>query len=106
MRSDMREKITIQYLSDAQDEYGESTNAWVDFKSNVWASKEQLLGNEYYQAESFNSNVEVKFRTYWFDGVTNEMRIVNGSEVYEILSAINPKTLNRELLMYAKRIEV
>lgn len=101
----MREKINIEMRTTAQDQYGESTNEWVVFASNIWASKEQLLGKEYYQAESFNSNVEVKFRCHWFEGVTNDMRIVNGNEIYEILSAINPKTLNRELLMYARRIE-
>lgn len=105
MRADMREKITFQQLTDAQDAYGESSNVWTDFKTGIWASKEQLLGNEYFQAESYNSSVEVKFRTYWFDGVQNNMRIVNGTEVYEILSAINVKSLNRELLIYAKRVE-
>lgn len=105
MRTDMRQKITIQSRATTQNGYGESSDTWVTFLADVWASKEQLLGNEYYTAESTKSKVEVKFRTHFFAGVQNEMRIVHGSETYDILSAINPKTLNRELLMYCRRAE-
>lgn len=106
MRADMRNKITIQQLSSSQDDYGESTKQWSDFKVDVWASKEQLLGKEYFQAESYQSKVEVKFRCYYFAGVKNSMRIICDGETYEILSAINVKSLNRELLLYARRLEV
>ena len=105
MRADMIHKITIKSLSNSQDIYGDSANAWLDYATDVWSSKEQLLGNEYYTAESTKSKVEVKFRTHFIDGVQNEMRVHHGSEVYDILSAINVKSLNRELLMYCKKVD-
>jgi SPP1 family predicted phage head-tail adaptor len=106
MRADMRNKITIIQRIGNVDEYGESTEEWSEFYNNVWASKEQLLGKEYYQAESFNSLVEVKYRTHWKQGVTNDMRIIDNGVTYEILSSINPKSLNRELLMYCRKVDV
>jgi SPP1 family predicted phage head-tail adaptor len=105
MRADMIHKITIKSLSSTQDSYGDSANVWTNFATDIWSSKEQLLGNEYYTAESTKSKVEVKFRTHFINGVQNEMRVHNGNEVYDILSAINVKSLNRELLMYCKKVD-
>jgi len=105
MRADMTSKITFLKLNDSQNSYGESTGVWEPLKSDIWASKEPLLGKEFYTAVQTQSKVEVKFRTYYFDGVTNEMRIQHGSEIYDILSAINVKSLNRELLLYCKKVK-
>lgn len=107
MRADMTSKISFLVSNGTQNIYGEMSNepgVWDLFKSDIWASKEPLLGNEYYTAVQTQSKVEVKFRTYYFDGVTNEMRIQHGSELYEILSAVNVKSLNRELLLYCKKV--
>jgi SPP1 family predicted phage head-tail adaptor len=105
MRADMTSKVSfLMQNPDIQNSYGETTGVWNTFKSDVWVSKEPLLGNEYYTAVQTQSKVEVKFRTYYFDGVTNEMRIQHGTEVYEILSAVNVKSLNRELLLYCKKV--
>jgi SPP1 family predicted phage head-tail adaptor len=104
MRADMRNKISILSKVNLQNDYGEVTDNWEIIKSNLWASKEPILGNEYFSAKAVQSKVEVKFRTHFISGITDEMRIQEGSEVYEILSAINVKSLNRELLMYCKKV--
>lgn len=104
MRADMRNKITIKQKTQTRNSYGESIVAWTDFKANIWASKEPILGNEYFAAETVQSKVEVKFRTRYFAGVTNEMCIEDSEGSYEILSSINVKSLNRELLMYCKKV--
>lgn len=105
MRADMRSKIKFLRLASGKDEYGEPINTWEVVKENVWASKEPLLGNEYFTALTNDTKVEVKFRTYYFDGVTNDMRIQHSNDIYEILSAINVKSLNRELLCYCKLVK-
>jgi len=104
MRADMTTVITILYPETTQDTYGEpTTKAGSVLKSNILASKEPLLGNEYYAAEANQSKVEIKFRTYYFDGVENDMIVRDSTGDYEILSAINVKSLNRELLMYCRK---
>ena len=107
MRADMRTKITILALQSGYDPEGEPINDWqpVEGLTGIWASKEPLLGNEFFAAEQTQSKVEAKFRTYFTPGVENEMRVQDGEGVYEILSAINVKNLNRELLMYCKKVK-
>lgn len=107
MRADMCNKITILKLQSGYDSHGEPINEWVpvDNLTGLWASKEPLLGNEFFAAEQTQSKVEVKFRTYYTPGVENEMRVQDNEGIYEILSAINVKCLNRELLMYCKKVK-
>lgn len=101
---DMRNKINILKRKSESNSFGEPIDVWENEFSDIWASKEPLLGKEYFSAEMVQSKVEVKFRTYFFKGVTNEMRIECDNEVYEIISSINVKSLNRELLMYCKKV--
>lgn len=102
----MRSKITILALQPGYDPEGEPINDWqpVEGLTGLWASKEPLLGNEFFAAEQMQSKVEVKFRTHYIPGVTNEMRVQDSEGVYEILSAINVKNLNRELLLYCRQV--
>ncbi len=107
MRADMRNKITILALQSGYDPEGEPINDWqpVEGLTNLWASKEPLLGNEFFAAEQTQSKVEVKFRTRYISGITNEMRVQDEEGIYEILSVINVKNLNRDLLMYCKKVK-
>jgi SPP1 family predicted phage head-tail adaptor len=109
MRTDMRHKITIKAPPQEQNEYGEvikEDSYWIDVVKNVWSAKEPILGREFFAAEAVQSKVEVKFRTHYMEGIENEniMRLFHGPDVYEILSCINPKGLNRELLFYCKKV--
>lgn len=100
-----RFKINFLQPSTTKDDYGERVDTWSVFKTGIWASKEPLLGNEYLTSLTTDTKVEVKFRLRYIDGITNSMRIQHGSEIYEILSAINVKSLNHELLCYCKLID-
>lgn len=86
-------------------DYGEPVDEWITFKSGVWASKDPLLGNEFFNALTTDTKVEVKFNMRFINGVKDDMRIRHGNEVYEILSAVNVKGLNRELLCYCKLVK-
>lgn len=102
MRSDMRDKITFKSRTSTQNDYGEEVT-WSDVKT-VWAAAEPLLGKEYFAAEMVQSQVEIKFRCWYFSGVTNQMRLTYNGTDYDILSAINVSSLNREWLIYAKKV--
>lgn len=103
MRADMREKITFKTRSATQNSYGEELT-WSNVDT-VWASLEPLLGNEFFVAERTESKVEVKFRCHYYAGLTEEMRVNHNGIDYDILSLINVKSLNREILIYAKRVD-
>jgi len=104
---DYRHKIDFLKRKNERNEYGEPSNAWepVASRTGIWASKEPLLGNEFFTAYTTDSKVEVKFNMRYVSGITNDMRIRHGDEVYEILSAINVKSLNRELLCYCRLVK-
>lgn len=102
---DYRHKIDFLQRQQGYDDYGEPIDNWIPFKSGIWASKEPLLGNEFFTALTTDNKVEVKFNCRYMAGVTNDMRIRHGNEVYEILSAINVKSLNRELLCYCRLVK-
>ncbi|MDR6883117.1 phage head closure protein [Bacillus sp. 3255] len=99
----LKQTITIKTLKPGRNSYGESNNEWIDILT-IRASKEPLLGKEYFSAAAVQSLVEVKFRTRYQPGMNNTMRIQHGTEVYEILSVINVQSLNRELLFYCKLV--
>lgn len=104
---DYRHKIDFLKHATGYDDYGEPVDSWlpVEGKTGIWSSKEPLLGNEYFTALTNDTKVEVKFNCRYIPGITNEMRIKHGTEIYEILSAINVKGLNRELLCYCKLVK-
>lgn len=104
-KRDYRHKIDFLERVNAYDEHGEPIDTWTPFKSGVWASKDPLLGNEMFTALTLDTKVEVKFNMHYFEGVTDEMRIKHGEEVYEILSSVNVSSLNRELLCYCKLVK-
>lgn len=104
MRRDRRNKVSILKKTYKKNSFGENINETTVVYENIWSSKEPLLGNEFFSAEKVNSKVEVKFNMQFINGVTNEMLVKDNTGVYEIISAINVKELNRELLIYAKKI--
>lgn len=99
-----RHKIDFLKRVSGRDDYGEPIDEWPVFKKGIWASKDSLLGNEFFTALTTDSKVEVKFNMRYTPGITNEMRIKHNDEIYEILSAVNVKSLNRELLCYCKLV--
>lgn len=103
--ADKRTKIDILKLTPGQNSYGEPTDEWLPITDKkIWASKDPILGNEYFNAMATQTKVDVKFRMHYIKSVTNDMRVQDDEGIYEILSAINVKSLNRELLMYCKKV--
>lgn len=102
---DYRHKIDFLQRQSGRDDYGELIESWKPSREGIWASKDPLLGNEYFNALTADTKVEVKFNMRYISGVTNEMRIQHGDEIYEILSAVNVRGLSRELLCYCKLVK-
>lgn len=102
---DYRHKIDFLQRASGRDDYGEPSETWEPVKTGIWASKEPLLGNEYFVAFTTDSKVEVKFNMRYIPGITSDMRIKHGNEVYEIIGPpVNVKGLNRELLCYCRLV--
>lgn len=101
---DYRHKIIFLKNEGGKDAYGEVIDDWKEF-TTAWAAVDPLLGNEFFSALTIDSKVEIKFNSRYISGITNHMRIQHNGKIYEILSAINVKELNRELLCYCKEVK-
>ena len=103
---DYRHKIDFLIKSLGQDDYGEPIDTYTIFKAGVWASKEPLIGNEFFTSFTVENRVEVKFNMRYISGITSAMRIKHGTDEYEIIGEpINVQSLNRELLCYCKLVK-
>ena len=101
---DYRHKITFLKKGKGRDEWGEPIDTWQAVKT-VWASKDPLLGNEFFAALTTENKVEVKFNMRYIDGITSDMRIEHNNDIYEIIGEpVNVKGLNRELLCYCRLV--
>jgi SPP1 family predicted phage head-tail adaptor len=105
MNIDRRNQINFLRKVSGTNDYGEPLDTWEVFYENIWSSKDPILGNEFFSGLTTDTKVDVKFNTRYLPGVENTMRIQHGTEIYEILSAINVKSLNRELLCYCKLVK-
>jgi SPP1 family predicted phage head-tail adaptor len=102
---DYRHKIDFLKRATGEDDYGEPTDTWTDFKTGIWASYDPLLGNELFTALTTDNKVEAKFNMRFVPDITSEMRIRHNDNVYEIIGQpVNVKGLNRELLCYCKLV--
>lgn len=98
------QKIKILQQVTGRDDYGSPINTWEVLK-NKWASKNPLLGNEFFSSLTTDTKVEVKFNMRYDKDIKNEMRIQHGADVFEILSAIDVNTAHVETLCYCKLVK-
>jgi len=100
----LRHKIQFLRRVPGCDDYGAPIDTWEIFKE-AWASKEPLLGNEFFTALTTTNKIEVKFNTRFIPGIISEMRIQHGQEIYEIIGPpIDVKSLHTELLCYCRKV--
>ncbi|WP_312107560.1 phage head closure protein [Lachnoclostridium sp.] len=101
-----RHKVDILIRSSGQDNYGDSIDSWKVFKGGIWASKEPIIGKEFYTALTTDVQVDAKFLTGYFPGTNSAMRLKNGENIYEIIGEpININDRNIELLFYCRLVK-
>lgn len=98
---DLRNRVTLQQKTESTGDQGEPTVSWADWKT-IWAQVRSLDGREFWQAQQVNSEITGEIRMRYISGVTNEMRAVHGSDVYDIL-AIIPSEKKDSLTLKVKK---
>lgn len=97
-------RITFIKRVTGRDEYGEPYDDWTPFKS-AWASKFDLMGTDFYASQTTDTKVETKINCRYLKGITKDMRIQCGTEVYEIAGVpIDVDNKHRELLIYGRLV--
>lgn len=102
----LRHRVTLQEKSPTRSAYHDELPGWTDLAANaeVWAAKEPLQGREFFDARRAGAEQPVWFRIRYRSDVTPAMRLVHGSELYDIVSVVEVEGRQRELRLMCNRI--
>lgn len=94
----LRHRITIQQQMKGRDTDGGEIIIWSDL-ATVWAAVEPQSGDERHISDSDQllASRLTKFRIRKRDGLNATMRIIFGSQVFDIREIIHVETGNREM---------
>jgi SPP1 family predicted phage head-tail adaptor len=76
--------ITIQNRTITRNAQGADLEAWGTF-AQVWASKKDYRGEEFFSAQKENAQIETMWRIRYLTGLKSEMRISYDGKLYDIL---------------------
>lgn len=93
----LRHRITIQELVETQDTTtGAVTRAWEDFETNVPAEVLTGAGKEFVESASTQGQLNARINTRWFPGLTQKMRVIWDTNIYNITSIETDITARQE----------
>ena len=92
----LTQRVRIERPVKTRNSLGEQLVTWEEF-ATVWAAVEPLSGGELTSLRAELADVTARIRIRYRPGVRPEMRIVHGSAVYNIASAIDVGSRHHEL---------
>lgn len=96
-----RHPITFQQRTKTTNEYGELLNEWSDFTTSR-ASINPISGKLLISAEAVKSEITHQVHCRYLPNITNGMRIMFGTRVFDIVAVINFQEMNKELQIMCK----
>lgn len=90
-----RREITIQRRTGAKDGWGTAQPAGWEDVCKPWANILKANGAEATKADAIRSTVRASFRITWRTGITPGMRVLHGTEVYDI-KVVLPDEVGRQ----------
>lgn len=78
-------QVVIQTATETQGATGEPAVTWGTF-ATIWASRRDTLGRERVMAGAETAMADAVFRIRYLSGVTAKMRLVEGSDVWDIVA--------------------
>lgn len=95
------QRVTIDRLESGTDEIGQPFVTWSPVFS-TWAAVEPLAGREWFAAGGGQSEVSTRIRLRYRPGVTSADRVTHEGKEYGIVSVIDYKSGNRELVLMCR----
>lgn len=95
--------VEVLTYTTERDAFGEEIQTWTVGRS-VYAKVEPLVGKEFIAAGAIWPDVPVKVTMRWFADLKESHRLRFRGDTYEIESIQNIRFQNRELLVYARRL--
>jgi len=100
---ELRRRVTIQAKVASRDTFGAETVSWAPI-ATVWAAVEPMLGREFVEARQLTAELTTRIRVRYRSGITPLMRVVHGSETYEVVSVQHVRSERRELVLMCREI--
>lgn len=79
----LHRKIVIEQSTNAKNSYGEWVSTWATFHT-CFAEVNRFGGGEKLEAEKTTATNRVRFKIRFFDGITEDMRVLYDSKYYII----------------------
>ena len=100
----LRHRVTIQNFTTTQNSNtGAITEGWTDFDDNVPAEVWPLSGREFVAAQAVQAGVTTRITIRYQSGILPRMRVLHGSDVYNIQAVLPDPTLRRHLTLMCER---
>lgn len=99
----LTERVTLERFTMGQDEIGQPVEEWTPY-ATVWAAVEPLNGRDLIAAQPIRAEVTTCIRMRYRPGVSPADRIDHGGTIYNISTAINPKSRDAELVLMCKAL--
>jgi SPP1 family predicted phage head-tail adaptor len=98
------QRISVERLQGGVDELGQPLpDTWAPLFT-CWAAVEPLTGREYLAAQAAVSEVTAKIRMRFRPWMTAEDRVIHDGTIYNIVSLIDVRSENRELVLMCKAL--
>ena len=98
------QRVTVERLQGGVDELGQPLpDTWAPLFT-CWAAVEPLVGREYIAAQAAVSEVTAKIRMRFRPWMTAEDRVIHDGTIYNIVSVIDVRSENRELVLMCKAV--
>lgn len=81
--------VSLQRRAAGQGPRGQALEQWDTVEASIWAGVEPLRGRDYFAAGQMQSPADVLVIMHWRAGVEPGMRIVDGDDVYEIVTPVD-----------------
>ena len=101
-RGDLRHKLQIQQVAEAEDSFGDTVETWTKYL-DVSGSLKPLRGRELFLAQQINIEAFAEATIDYRAGLNEKMRIVYDGVIYNILHLGNRDMLNTELNILLSR---
>ncbi len=98
----LKQPIIIQEPVNLDSNYGD-IQAWVKH-AIVRASVEPLSGKRYFEANQYNHHISTQIRIRFLSSITNKMRVIYQDKTLEIISIVNVREENKELLILCSEV--
>ena len=94
----LRYRVTLEQRLVSRDSAGGVVDSWATFASNVPAALEALSGREFFSARQIESTIDTVISIRWRPGVLQTMRVLHGSDVYDINAVLPDAETGKKVL--------